>query len=238
MADDANNMRIWDAVSATDPKHTKPVNQRGGFTAIAAHSQIMAATEVFGPVGIGWGYINGAPIVLDGLVSVPVTIWHGDRENTYGPVYGGAELRTSNGKLDSDCVKKAATDALTKGLSHLGFNADVFLGLFDDNKYVAKATAAALRKPFEEAVADFRAAKTKDELVKAGIRHADAISEMRDDWQQNAREEYGKCLNDFKEDPAAAEHVRAREAEFGMRDTLDEEEAGGFRSGEQYEDVA
>jgi hypothetical protein len=28
------------------------------------------------------------------------------------------------------------TDALTKGLSQLGFNADVFLGLYDDNKYV------------------------------------------------------------------------------------------------------
>jgi hypothetical protein len=26
---------------------------------------------------------------------------------------------------------------LTKGLSKLGFNADVFMGRFDDNKYVA-----------------------------------------------------------------------------------------------------
>jgi hypothetical protein len=27
------------------------------------------------------------------------------------------------------------TDGLTKALSHLGFNADVFLGEFDGNKY-------------------------------------------------------------------------------------------------------
>jgi hypothetical protein len=37
---------------------------------------------------------------------------------------------------NSDIFKKATTDALTKGLSVLGFNADVFLGLWDDNKYV------------------------------------------------------------------------------------------------------
>ena len=29
------------------------------------------------------------------------------------------------------------TDALTKAFSHLGVSADVFLGLFDNNKYVA-----------------------------------------------------------------------------------------------------
>ena len=37
-------------------------------------------------------------------------------------------------------MKKVATDALTKGLSKLGFNADVFMGMFDDNKYVNKLT--------------------------------------------------------------------------------------------------
>ena len=39
-------------------------------------------------------------------------------------------------RVDDDCIKKVATDALTKGLSKLGFNADVFMGRFDDNKYV------------------------------------------------------------------------------------------------------
>ena len=50
------NMDLWDAVSTTDPKNTKHINQRGGFTAICAYSQIMAATEQFGPVGLGWGW--------------------------------------------------------------------------------------------------------------------------------------------------------------------------------------
>ena len=119
------NMAIWEAVSVTDPSHTKKVNQRGGFTAISAHYQVMRATEQFGPVGIGWGYENGAPIFHETLVIVPVTVWHGDRSNTFGPVYGGAEWRSGN-RVDSDAPKKAATDGLTKALSHLGFNADVF----------------------------------------------------------------------------------------------------------------
>jgi hypothetical protein len=139
------NMRIWDAVSKTDPRHTKKVNQRGGFTAISAHYQVMSATKEFGPIGIGWGYTNGAPILTDGIVIVPVTIWHGERSNNFGPVYGGADLFDSRGKVDSDAAKKAATDGLTKGLSQLGFNADVFLGRFDDNKYVEQ-----VQREFEE----------------------------------------------------------------------------------------
>ncbi|NYD88788.1 hypothetical protein [Sphingomonas melonis] len=136
-----DTMRIWNAVAQTDPSHTKKVNQRGGFTAISAHYQIMQATKQFGPVGIGWGYTNGEPMFADGLVIVPVTLWHGDRSNTFGPLYGSAELRDSKGRLDSDAPKKASTDGLTKGLSQLGFNADVFLGKFDDNKYVAAMEA-------------------------------------------------------------------------------------------------
>lgn len=131
-----DNMRIWDAVSKTDPANTKRVNQRGGFTAIGAHSQIMEATRQFGPIGIGWGYTASQPIVIGETVTVGVTIWHGDRNNAYGPVWGGADLCDSRGKPDSDAPKKAETDGLTKGLSQLGFNADVFLGRFDDNKYV------------------------------------------------------------------------------------------------------
>lgn len=133
-----NHMRIWSQVEKTDPKHTKKVNQRGGFTAISAHYQIMRATETFGPIGEGWGYVAGVPIILDGIVSVPVTIWHGQRDNSYGPIYGGADLKDTRGKPDSDALKKAETDGLTKGLAQLGFNADVFLGRFDDNKYVAE----------------------------------------------------------------------------------------------------
>jgi hypothetical protein len=132
------NLRIWKAVEKTDPAHTKQVNQRGGFTAISANYQIMRATEQFGPVGIGWGYIAGEPIFHETLIFVPVTLWHGDRSNVFGPMLGCEEWKDKNGRVDSDASKKATTDALTKLLSHLGFNADVFLGRYDDSKYVAQ----------------------------------------------------------------------------------------------------
>jgi hypothetical protein len=132
-----DNLRIWSQVERTDPAHTKKVNQRGGFTAISAAYQIKRATEVFGPIGEGWGYDAGAPIFQDALVIVPVTLWHGDRANVFGPMFGGAEWKNGT-RLDSDGPKKATTDALTKLLSQLGFNADVFLGRFDDSKYVAE----------------------------------------------------------------------------------------------------
>lgn len=137
----SENMRIWSAVEKTNPAHTKQVNQRGGFTAISANYQIMRATEVFGPVGEGWGYDCGEPIFQDTLMIVPVTLWHsGDRTKTFGPMFGCEEWKDKNGRVDSDAPKKATTDAITKLLSHLGFNADVFLGRFDDQKYVQQVT--------------------------------------------------------------------------------------------------
>jgi hypothetical protein len=129
-------MRIWNAVCRTDPRHTKSVEFGRKFTAIDAHYQIQEATRIFGPVGEGWGYDTGEISFVDGLVIVPVTLWHGDRNKTFGPIYGSTTLRDRKGNLDKDAPKKATTDALTKALSQLGFNADVFLGRFDDNKYV------------------------------------------------------------------------------------------------------
>ena len=129
-----NNMELWDKVSKTDPKHTKKVNQRGGFTAIDAHYQIQEATREFGPIGKGWGYDVEGYEIAQKLIIVRVTLWHGDRSNKFGPILGCSEI--FGNRTDTDAPKKATTDAITKGLAQLGFNADVFLGLFDDNKYV------------------------------------------------------------------------------------------------------
>lgn len=137
----AANMRIWSAVCRTDPAHTKPVEFGRKFTAIDAHYQIQEATRIFGPVGEGWGYDVGELVFADGLVIAPVTLWHGSRDKSFGPIYGSTTLRDIKGRIDRDAPKKATTDALTKGLSQLGFNADVFLGKFDDNKYVEQVRA-------------------------------------------------------------------------------------------------
>lgn len=161
----SENMRIWDQVQKTDPSHTKKVNQRGGFTSISAHYQVMRATEVFGPVGAGWGYDCGEPIFHGAFVVIPVTLWYGERSQTFGPIYGCAEMMGN--RPDSDAPKKAMTDALTKALSHLGFNADVFLGKFDDNKYVAKLVEEFAPPPEFAAQQDqLEGAQSFDELGK------------------------------------------------------------------------
>ncbi len=139
-----DNMKLWNAVCETDPDHTKKVNQRGGFTAIDAHYQIQSATEQFGPVGKGWGWDVEYKFV-DKLVVALVTLWWTDKANTYGPVAGCADLTTN--RVDTDAPKKAMTDGLTKALSYLGFNADVFLGKFDDNKYVQELKKKPEPKP-------------------------------------------------------------------------------------------
>lgn len=135
-----DKMELWSKVSTTDPKATKRVNQRGGFTAIDAYSQIMAATEQFGPAGEGWGWeIMEFQYPPNDTMIVHLKMWHRGSGTANGfSVCGQAGLYTKGNdpKPDPDCAKKAVTDAITKGLSYLGFNADVFLGKFDDNKYV------------------------------------------------------------------------------------------------------
>lgn len=174
---DANtNMQLWDSVQKTDPGHTKKVNQRGGFTSISAHYQVMRATEVFGPVGVGWGYDCGEPIFTGPFIIVPVKVWYRNRSNTFGPVYGSAEI--AGARPDSDAPKKAMTDALTKALSHLGFNADVFLGKFDDNKYVAQMQAEFAEKP--EASFDEQAARRKAKHDEALGRHSESVTYIKE----------------------------------------------------------
>lgn len=144
------NLALWKQVEKTNPAHTKKVEFGRKFTAIDAHSQIMAATEAFGPCGIGWGVSDSkyTLIVVDAndphynLISYTALLWfkHGGETGSLD-ISADIELFEYSNKQSKwnrveDTHKKVKTDALTKGLSWLGFNADVFMGKFDDNKYV------------------------------------------------------------------------------------------------------
>lgn len=132
------NMSLWNTVSKTNPSLTKEVEFGRKFTAIDPHSQIMSATEQFGPVGQGWGWEVVKEIFTPtNDFIVLVRLWAGTRENFYEQ-WGQASLYIDkkDTRKDKDFAKKATTDAITKCLSYLGFNADVFLGKFDDSKYV------------------------------------------------------------------------------------------------------
>jgi len=135
-------MKLWESVCTTDPKFTKMVAQRGGFTAICAQYQLRTATEQWGPYGSKWGVSNlhydyvgpeGGAIIEATLEAV---FWYPGGEF---PLSTDSSYRAGN-----DTRKKLLTDLTTKALSKLGFNSDVFEGKFDDNKYVSdlKKTAA------------------------------------------------------------------------------------------------
>ena len=125
-----DKMRIWEQVCKTDPVNT---SQAGRLTAISAMSQIQKMTEIFGPCGEGWGYeleeFAGPPELLIFKVRL---WWAGDDGSRSITQFGSCSWKDFKDRWDSDAPKKALTDGMTKCMSLLGFNADVFMGRFDE----------------------------------------------------------------------------------------------------------
>ncbi len=139
-----SNLELWNKVSKSDPKYLKKISfgQRS-FTAIDPQYQVRCITEAFGPVGQGWGWINETRFINlsngDTAVVADVSIWTVNKyDNLFGPFSGCRKFfDAAKNRLNEDAPKMAITDGLTKAISHLGFNADVFLGEMDGNKYAA-----------------------------------------------------------------------------------------------------
>lgn len=138
-----DTLAIWNAVEKTDPRFTKQVNMGRKFTSVDGQYVIKRMTEVYGTIGEGWTW-DAEHSVLElkdrtlavSDVRVKVNGEAGIRQ--WGPVRATNELVSAKGRFDEDAFKKATTDALTKALSHVGIAADVYLGMFDDNKYVSQ----------------------------------------------------------------------------------------------------
>ncbi|SVB03413.1 uncharacterized protein METZ01_LOCUS156267 [marine metagenome] len=150
------NREIWDKVKHTNPRWTKPFGKFGKpLTAIDPMYQVMVMTDTFGPVGKGWNY-KVSYTYTPTLVFAEVSVAHNKIFNDstewvswdwYGPVSSVQALTKKNGGLDDEAPKKAMTDALTKAFSHLGVSADVFLGMFDNSKYVEDMKEKFSQKP-------------------------------------------------------------------------------------------
>ena len=178
-----DRLSIWREVQETPPNYTKQFNRGGGFKGTATNPTFLAmrATELFGPMGIGWGIdivdeelMQGAPIFLeDGhtlhemVHKVRVKLWYVWEERK-GEIYQFGQT-TFVGKnkygpyTDEEAPKKSITDAMSKCLSLLGFSADIHLGLYDDNKYVNN-----LKHKQEEDLAKKMAEKAEQE-AKANL---------------------------------------------------------------------
>jgi len=141
--DNKDNLELWKSVEKTNPKYTKKANVKGNnITSIAPQFQIMNATEKFGVYGRTWGFRKmdiDYTLMGIGLVSFKATFYFPDGEFE---TINSIQLYRDNAmtKIDDNFAKKLETDTLTKCLSKLGFNADIFLGKFDDLRYLDEVT--------------------------------------------------------------------------------------------------
>ena len=142
-----DKMEYWNKLCKSDPKYLKPISFGSrSFTAIDPQYQIRLMTEVFGPIGIGWGWQSRLENVTanngDITVLAHVDVWIVDRSNYFGSFVGCRKFFDAvKGRWAEDAPKMAVTDGLTKAISHVGCNADVFLGEMDGNKYAADSKA-------------------------------------------------------------------------------------------------
>lgn len=174
-----NTMKLWDAVEKTDPAATKSATVSGQkITSIGGQHMIKRATEMFGPVGIGWGWTvveerfdRGGQIRKDsgevigeevGHV-VRIRLWF-EADGKRGEVeqYGCTPFTYKSRwgvTTDTEAPKKSLTDAIKKALAMLGFSADIYLGLFDDQDYVAERKAESLIEEAEDKEAEIERQK-------------------------------------------------------------------------------
>ena len=136
---------LWDRMCTTNPAHTKqvkPKSNRGReFTAIDAHHQILKCTEEWGPIGGKWGFTH-TWIDDPELWIAEVTLFYpDDDENRCEVSHMGTANKNTKWGPDKDGIKKCLTDGRTKSLSLCGVSADVFLGKFEDNSYLADLRA-------------------------------------------------------------------------------------------------
>jgi len=147
----SENLKFWNSVERTDPSFTKKVSYgQRSFTTIDAYYQIKTATEKFGMFGDGWGTTVEKFTFHESLLVYEAVFFYTINDKKFEfPIASSIIWKNldKNGRVrvDDECVKKVKTDALTKAFSFLGINADVFLGRFDDNRYVNQ-----LKKEFNE----------------------------------------------------------------------------------------
>lgn len=151
------NTSLWDRVKHPPTDVLKDFKRAGGFagTGINPYWAFEKATELFGPVGIGWGfgiedekYVEGGPILNEAgeklcneiVHVVRVRLWY-NWEGQKGEVvqFGQTKYveKQSRGVVtDDEAPKKSVTDALSKCLSLLGFGAAIYQKQWDGHKYL------------------------------------------------------------------------------------------------------
>lgn len=139
-----SNLDLWNRFADIDPAFTKAIKGKQ-YKGTSPNPQyvIKCLTELFGPVGKGFGWEvvheEFVPLGNEVLHLCRIRFWHGNRD-TWFESYGQTKalLVTQDGRplVDEDAPKKSLTDAIVKAASHIGIAANIFLGRWDDQKYV------------------------------------------------------------------------------------------------------
>lgn len=144
----AEHLALWKSVEKTDPKFVKAITGKAyQGSSPSPHWVKMKLTEAFGPAGIGWGVKvlseDVRQIGTDTMHYLRIQLWYvhegkrGEIEAFGGTPLGGVR-KSGQAYADEDAPKKSMTDAMVKAASDIGFCADIFLGRWDDSKYVAQ----------------------------------------------------------------------------------------------------
>lgn len=198
--------QLWNTVCMTDPKAVKPITgKQYSGNSPKPYWLIERATEIFGPVGIGWGCtvkserferLSETDVLHVAVVSVWY-VWDGKRSETFDQMGGTkAAYKTAKGSLmvDEDAGKKSVTDGMVKCLSMIGFAGDIFSGRWDDSKYVEQAAREfdpQRRAWLDARLEEIKAAKTGKDLKEVMTK---AIDMTRSQGDQAAEDELNEAF--------------------------------------------
>lgn len=202
MEEKINHLDFWEKVEKTNPKYTKNANVKGNkITSISPQFQIKNVTEHFGIYGKLWGLkdtsFDYTLCESFGLVVFSATFFY---PSGSFPIKNSISLFIDNAKtkIDDNFAKKLETDTLTKAISKLGFNADVFMGKFDDVRYVEE-----MNNQFNPPPPPPKP-KAKDELIQKGIEKSngdgDKLQQLIDKFDLTT--EQLELINNAKNDNA------------------------------------
>jgi len=213
-----DNKALWNTVFMTDPKAVKPITgKQYNGNSPKPYWLIDRATEVFGPVGIGWGCTVKSERFerlseTDVLHVAVVSVWYvfdGKRSETFDQMGGTkAAYKTAKGSLmvDEDAGKKSVTDGMVKCLSMIGFAGDIFSGRWDDSKYVEQAAREfdpQRRAWLDARLEDIKAAKTGKELKDVMTKAIDMVRSQGDQpAEDELNEAFAAKLETAKKEPA------------------------------------
>lgn len=143
---------VWEI--PTTPGQLKNVSSNGrNFNAIDSTYQFKQATEIFkGAFGTTWGLKDlehtcktlgdTELLILKAIFFFPggEFVLHNSIKLAY--MTQGYQGKPGYLKIDDEAYKKIETNTVSKALAKLGFNADVFMGKFEDNNYVQELNYA------------------------------------------------------------------------------------------------